>query len=350
VLDATRRRVPSVAALAAASSLALLASCESGALGSIQHLPRLRRALEPYGLEVSVAPTSVASLQWRAPEADCAHVYRITVDHEPNLLHEADSVSTLVTGPSAKRRPENPPPGAWMDPDQVFTGQAYFLGLRAERHGVFRDWHLSREHAGPAAPTAACWPGTWDPIEDALALGWPRLPARLSAVDESWTGLRVEAKCNRAACIDPKTGGGGPEAHHLSCVTMSWKERLAGLYDLGGRRVALVTSEWWDGVSDESGDRIGLWSERETLISVDHGRPVWARFVLHYGYAQPTETKEYAPIVRTWTLESVDACPGSLVDLGWVPHAEARAARDDALQRFAAGDVRKPPKSTKPVE
>ncbi len=183
---------------------------------------------------------------------------------------------------------------------------------------VTRDVFLSREHAGPASPLVGCMPQTWDPIEDALALGWPKLPARTTAVGERWTGLRVAAKCNRSACVDPTNGRGGPENHHRSCATQDWQNTLAGVYEHQGQRLALIQSTWTDGHGEaEPSNTLGLWSERTTLVSIDEGRPLWSTFILHHNFATPTVEQPWQGVERRWTMTAIDACDGGLADLGW---------------------------------
>jgi hypothetical protein len=174
-------------------------------------------------------------------------------------------------------------------------------------------------------------------MEDALALGWPRLPARWAAVDEHWTGLRVEGRCNRSACVDPHTGGGGPDNHGRTCVTMSWDERLAGVFEIGGERFALVESRWSDGQPDQ----LGIRAHRLALVSIDHGRPVWARAVIDHPFPQMTADKRQAPVVRTWTMEAIDACPGSLASVGWTRPDDVVAEHARALEELAKSDEAK---------
>jgi len=313
-----------------------LSGCAEPDAGSIAAEPDLERALAGYGAALDPAPTSVAELRWVAPPADCLHVYRLTATYDPPLMYEPDSISTMALG-YAPGKPAPAEAGSALEPGEIVEARLDYVGLRAETRGATRDVALAADFAGPAAPTAACFPRTWDPMEDALALGWPKLPVRLVAVDQRWTGLRVEGKCNRSACVYPVTGGGGPDNHHRACVTMDWAERLAGVYDGAGGRWALVASEWSDGHGDA-----GIRSERLTLVSVDHGRPAWSRTTVHHAFNQPIAGGGFAPVERTWTLESIDACAGSLASLGWqrpqdvlddLASETARFAETDALRR-----------------
>ncbi len=296
----------------------------------------LRTQLAPYGLEVEVEPDAVALLAWQAPAASCAHAYRVHSSVEPPLLHEAASISTLTLAVAAEPKPlasgttrpdatARPP-----DPGAVVGVDVYYRGLRAETRGLVREAYVSAEFLGPAAPTAACMARTWDPVEDAFALGWPRLPGRLTGVDEVWTGLRVEGKCNRSACVNPDTGGGGPDNHQRACVTMSWRETLLGVYAIAGERVALVGSHWDDGHAGQ-----GLSTDRVTLVSLDHGRPVWSSTTLNHRFPELMIDNRFGAVVRTWVLESADECPGSLAALGFTRRPTDVVDVTEALAQLA---------------
>ncbi len=313
----------------------LLGACQDAALESHAQLPQLTEALQPFGVTLEVAPTSVTTLAYQTPSPACDQVYRIRIDNEPDIMHEEDSESFLSLGHPPPKRATVPTPAGPLASGEIFTANVYYKGIRAERVGVLREGYLSARHAGPTSPTAGCLPQTWDPIEDSMTLGWPKLTGRLTGVQERWTGLRVAGKCNRAACVDPKTGGGGPENHDRTCVTQDWQNRLVGVFEHQGERLALVHSTWTDGHGEAGpGNTTGIWGERVVLLSVDHGRPVWARHDLQHNFVRPTADKRWAPIHRTWEMQSVDECPGSLASLGWErPPAvlEAVQAQRDAL-------------------
>lgn len=308
-----------------------LAGCGQAPAETYDALPGLRRALSGYALSVEPAATAIAHLAYRPPPEGCPHVLRLSADYEPALLHEDANVGHLALGRHEKD--EAVFPSGSFEKGVLFEGELFYQGIRAEQHGVVRDWFLSATMAGPAAPTAACFPRTWDPIEDAFALGWPRLPGGPAAVGDTWTGLRVEGKCNRSACVDPVSGGGGPENHHRTCVTPSWKNTLSGVYEVGEHRVALVQGQWSDGHGEK-----GIWTESMTVISIDHGRPLWSRVVVHHGFNQPTADRSFAPVERTWTMEAIDDCSGSLTDLGWETPLEARNEVAHMLDRLARAD------------
>ncbi len=303
----------------------LAAACQAGAPASWGELPRLRRALEPYGLVFAPAATAVVELGWQAPPEDCPHAYRLRAQYEPALRFEADDESSLIVGRHPRQQPDRPPPPGPIPADLQVPAHLFYQGRRAERVGATRDVYFTGALVGPAAPTAACMPRAWDPMEDALALGWPRLPGRLTAVEERWNGLPVGGRCSRSACVDPWTGEAGPKVHQRPCVTPPWRERLAGLFDHEGELYAWIHSTWSDGnleaaastEHETGGEAMSVVTERYTLVSVDHGRPLWSRTRIDYGFPQPVASGGLAAVVRTWTLESIDACSGSLAAAGW---------------------------------
>lgn len=306
------------------------AACGGAAAGSQMEELEVDGVMQPYGLDLTPAKLPSVELGWQAPPNDCPHAYRLTVDYEPTLRFEEDGTSGLILGRHPRQQPE--PLGAPRTPARasdlaraaqsgagpippgvMVPAHLFYRGVRAERVGATRDVYLTAEFAGPAAPTAACMPRTWDPMEDALALGWPKLTGRLTAVGESWNGLPVEGKCARSACVDPQTGGGGADQHDRTCVTAPWHEHLAGLFEVRGELYAWIVSRWSDG----HGAAQGINTSRQTLVSVEHGRPVWSRTRIDHRFAQPVATGGFAPVVRTWTLEAIDQCPGSLAAAGW---------------------------------
>lgn len=297
---------------------ALVLSCNGSAAESHGQLSSLNERLRPFDLQVEVANTGVGTLAYQAPATSCVQVYRVVVDNEPNIMHEPDSTSFLSLGAPPQSKKPRPPEDRPLPAGQVVDMNVYYKGFRAERIGALRESSISAQHAGPSSPTAGCLPQTWDPIEDAMALGWPKLTGRVTAVGERWTGLRVAGKCNRAACVDPKSGGGGADNHHRTCVTQDWQEQLVGVFEHAEERFALIRGTWNDGHGELGpGNSSGIWGIRTTLISIDHGRPVWSRYELQHNFPRPTETKQWSPIHRTWELQSVDTCAGSLVSYGW---------------------------------
>ena len=312
-----RRLRPAALILGAAS----IVGCAEAPLSTHEHLARANAELAAFDLELVAAPAVIADLRYQAPAAACAWVYEIASSYEPAQAQEPNTISHLALGPAPRGSGDQPPEGLPIPPGAYFSGRLYYRGIRAEKRGVARDVYLSGLHAGPTAPTAGCLPQTWDPIEDAMTLGWPKLTGRITAVEEAWTGLRVAGKCNRSACVDPKTGGGGPENHERTCITMDWQNEFAGIYTIGAEHFALVRSLWSDGHGPpEPSNKEGIWSERTSLVALTSGRPVWSRAKIHHNFPRPTADKKngaWAPVVRTWEMTSIDECAGSMSSLGW---------------------------------
>ncbi len=276
----------------------------------------------PTGIALEAARTQAVDLRWRPPT--CPQVYRVTIDEDVPERHQRltntppeRSQSFLVLGPD-HLHPQQV--AARPGEDDLWQGLQVFFGPRTKDRTLRRELHLSGALLGPASPDAACFERTWDPMEDALALGWPRLPARLVARGETWTGARVESRCNKAACIDPQSGAGGADAHQLPCVTMSWREHLEGIYEREGERYAAISSYWSDG----NPPGVGIYAERTALIASRGGRLVAAEAVIHHGFLK---------ITRNVRIEAVDACPGGMAASGWRPPADDDAALSRAIAR-----------------
>jgi hypothetical protein len=253
------------------------------------------------------------------------------------------SVSTLALAvdPYAPPQPGADGVAPRLAADALWRGRSLFFGPRTQDREILRELVLSGTRIGPGSPDAPCFERTWDPLEDALGLGWPALPGRLTAIGERWVGARVESRCNRSACADPETGEGGAKAHPRSCATMSWRETLEGIYTATGadgelERVAAIASYWSDGNPPE----LGIWSERTSLVAVDSGRLIASEITIHHNRYKVT---------RSLRVEAVDACPGGTPALGGSASeappgsegADAGAAADVA--RVLAGlDARKP--------
>jgi len=333
---------PALATAAASVGLLLLAAplpaCAAEPDAAEPDAAALVEFTGEFDLTPRADPARAAPLAWQAPAA-CPQVYRVRIDesYPPGLeerLHTRAERSVsffAISGP----QPGDAWPAGPVPKDRVFAGRLWFQGPRTQDRPVLRDFALSAALAGPASPDAPCMERSWDPVEDALALGWPQLPARLVARGETWRGARVEARCNRSACVDPKTGGGGPDNHFRPCATMSWRERLDGLYTLGDDQLAQVSSFWSDG--HPLGE--ALWSERSAVISVTHGRLLHSLTVIHHGYSG---------IEREVRVDAVDACPGGLVAAGWSPEPALVAARDALLAAAEHPTRREPPRKRAP--
>lgn len=296
----------------------MLAACGDPAAGSLLEQAVVDRTMGAYGLALQPAALPSVELGWQVPPADCPHAHRLSVAYEPALRFEEDGAASLILGRHPRQQPGQPIEPGPIRPGAMVPAHLFYQGVRAERVGATRDVYFTGELVGPASPTAACMPRTWDPMEDALTLGWPRLPNRLTAVGERWSGLPVQGKCSRSACVDPQTGGGGGDSHQRTCVTQPWQEQLLGLYEHQGELYAWIHSTWSDG----HGPGQGISTERSTLVSVEHGRPVWSQTRVDHRFPQPVASGGFAPVVRTWTLETIDACPGSLAAAGWDRPAE----------------------------
>jgi hypothetical protein len=281
-----------------------------------------------YGIQALPADTRVATLAWHPPT--CPQLYRVRIDEtyppglEAMLRTRAEHSESWLALADERQSTATWPPGP-VPKDRVFRGRTMFRGPKTQDKLLQRELALSAALAGPASPDAPCYERTWDPVEDALALGWPQLPARMAALGETWRGARVEARCNRSACVDTKTRGGGPDNHFRPCTTMSWRERLDGIYSVGDAHVAVISSFWSDGHPLDE----GLWSERTAVVSLEHGRLLHSQTFIHH---------TYTGIEREVRIDAVDACPGGLVAAGWTPDPQVTAAAEALLAERTARD------------
>src|SRR5690606_27319131 len=136
-------------------------------------------------------------LRWRAP-GECVEVYRFRVDE----YYRDASVETFVGRPEehathhlALAHDPTRAPGDRLRP---------VIGMltRADAEVRVRELWWSEIEVGPSAPDFACRRRSWDLLEDALALGWPKLPGTTTHVGERWTGARVEGRCHETVCLD----------------------------------------------------------------------------------------------------------------------------------------------------
>ena len=269
--------------------------------------------LAAYSLELSPSESRVAGLSWGSPgEPDCPWVYRVRVDEEvpPQLSRVTrrppeHTEHLLVLGSEIGGGARAPAVAGPLSERAVFSGRLAFSGPRTKDRPLRREWSLSRSQIGPASPDAACQERTWDPVEDALALGWPRLPGRLTAIGERWTGTRVESRCNRLACYNPELNRGGIDADTPPCVSMSWAEQLSELQVLtDGSQVAVITSEWNDGHPEG----VGVSTERTAVVELTTGRLLRAEIEIHH---------TILGVERRLEIDAVDSCSGGLVAAGW---------------------------------
>jgi hypothetical protein len=161
----------------------------------------------------------------------------------------------------------------------------------------------SRE-LGPAAPDFACRNRTWDPIEDALALGWPELPDAPVRAGTRWHGQVVGGRCHETTCLD----GAGQFDHARSCQARPWTEQLVGWLRpaAGGPAMAVLRSSWDDGHEDETSEagEFGILTSRELTIA--EGRPVLAQAEIWH---------RWTGVVRRLELRALDECAPGAADL-----------------------------------
>jgi hypothetical protein len=191
-----------------------------------------------------------AELRWRAP-GECVEVYRVRIEER---FRDA-SVARFVG-----REEEH---SSWLLALGRRERQTLAVLVREHAEQDVRERQLawSASEVGPAAPDFACRRRSWDPIEDALALGWPKLPDARVRVGEAWIGSSVEGRCHETVCANEQ----GRFEHDRRCRARPWNERLAG----AGDGVALIHSDWDDG--HELG-QIGIETTRSSVIHA--GRPL----------------------------------------------------------------------------
>jgi hypothetical protein len=190
-----------------------------------------------------------AELEWRAP-GECVEVYRVRIDE---TFRDA-SVA------------------AFVGRDEEHSSWLLALGRRGEQPiGVLvredadeavrvRELSFGEAQVGPAAPDFACRRRGWDPIEDALALGWPKLPGARVRVGEAWLGAAVEGRCHETVCASEQ----GKFEHDRRCRARPWRERLAG----AGENLAVIVSAW----DDAHEPPVGVLTSRTAVIH--EGRPL----------------------------------------------------------------------------
>jgi hypothetical protein len=217
-----------------------------------------------------------ADLRWRAPDR-CVEVYRMTIHEE-----HRDNMVTRFVG----REPER---SSWLLALGQRGRQTVGVLVREDATDDVRERELtwSATEVGPAAPDFACRRRSWDPIEDALALGWPKLPGARVRVGESWIGSSVEGRCHETVCANEQ----GRFDHDRRCRARPWHEALAG----SGNGVALIVSDWDDGHDHP----IGVLTQRSALIH--EGRPLWVGASIEHSWSG---------VDRTLELSRIDDCSG----------------------------------------
>jgi len=256
-------------------------------------------------------------LRWRAP-GGCVEVYRVRVDEryrDPGVaifLGRAEDHASWVLALGEE-------PGRGVR--GVLTAGT---GASPPTEARVRELWWGALEVGPRAPDWTCRRQTWDPLEDALALGWPRLPGAGLWVGQRWQGAAVEGRCHETVCVSPE----GQFGTGLPCRARAWREQLAGVD--GG--LALIRGDWDDG-HDPAQSEIGILTSR--VLVIDEGRPLYVRAVID---------QRWVGVRRELTLERIDDCGGRSLaidaDAGAV--ADTRARFHDEFRakvsRPAAGD------------
>jgi hypothetical protein len=245
----------------------------------------LRRAtietLADFGIEVQLEDRAAARevVSWRAP-GECVEVYRVRVDER----HRDASVSAFIG--RAEEHASYTLAFGRKQQDEL----APVIGVltsEGEQPRVRELW-WSAEAVGPSAPDFACRRRSWDPFEDALALGWPRLPAAHTWVGARWRGQIVGGRCHETVCLDPD----GSFGRALPCRARPWTEQLVG----ADEELALLLGDWDDG-HDPARPELGIFTSRELVI--DEGRPLYVRAVIE---------QRWAGVRRELSLVRLDDC------------------------------------------
>jgi hypothetical protein len=226
---------------------------------------------------------AAAVLSWQAPD-ECVEVYRVQIDE-----HHRDASVTAFVGHEEEHATHHL--ALARDPTRTRTRElAPVLGvLITENHEPrVRELWWGTRSVGPSAPDFACRRRSWDPFEDALALGWPRLPGARTWVGERFSGAAVEGRCHETVCLDPD----GSFGHSIPCRARPWAEQLVGAWD----GLAVLRGEWDDG-HDPARTELGILTSREVVI--DEGRPLYVRAVID---------QRWAGVRRELALVRLDDC------------------------------------------
>jgi hypothetical protein len=238
------------------------------------------------------------TLRWDLSGA-CTQVYAFTVDE--SFAHE--SVGLFLGRPEEHSR--------WLlavGPHPQLEGRLAALLVPEQSTSDESDQPRLRElftspesrELGPAAPDFACRSRSWDPLEDALALGWPELPAAPVRPGDHWRGQVVGGRCHETPCLDAR----GEFDPGRSCQARPWDEGLVGWHEAtgAGPAIAVLRSTWDDGHEDETSnyDQLGILTQRELTIA--EGRPLLARVEIWH---------RWTGVVRQLELRALDECaPG----------------------------------------
>ncbi len=245
----------------------------------------VRDTLREYDIDVKLDGLKATAevLSWRAP-GECVEVYRVRIDER----YRDASVVTFL-GRNEEHRTHylalagDPRRGSANGITPVIA-----MLTSADEQPRIRELWWGPRSVGPSAPDFACRRRSWDPLEDALAFGWPRLPARWTWVADSWTGAAVEGRCHETICVDPD----GSFGHAVPCRARPWSEQLDGVEG----EMALIYGRWDDG-HDPDRREIGILTLREAVI--DEGRPLYVRAEID---------QRWAGVRRELSLVRVDDC------------------------------------------
>ncbi len=254
------------------------------------------------GLEASLDTRPIA-LSWRAP-SECVEVYSLRVDEEFRdesvalFLGRAEEHATYLLGLApTKRASEQAARGA----EEVVHARSVLMALSDTTEPTLeRDVVIAPTTVGPAAADLACRRRTWDPLEDVLALGWPRLPDHPVRPGDAWQGHPVGGRCHETPCLDDAA-----EIGEAPCRARPWRERFAGVLlgpaqaRPGADEWVVLRSEWDDGhveAADEGSGR-GILTSREAVLG--QGRPLFVRMALEH---------RWAGVTRILELRALDDC------------------------------------------
>lgn len=235
-----------------------------------------------------------AELRWRSP-GECVEVYRVRIDERYR-----DAMVERFVG----REEEH---STWLLALGRRKQQTFGVLVREDASDDIRERELvwSATEVGPAAPDFACRRRSWDPIEDTLALGWPKLPGARVRVGEAWIGSSIEGRCHETVCANEH----GKFEHDRRCRARPWHEQLAG----AGEGVAVIRSNW----DDEHEQPVGILTTRTSLIQ--DGRPLWVSADVEH---------RWSGVSRSLELIRIDDCDGtslaSAADVAPVAQARAR--------------------------
>lgn len=266
-----------------------LAAAESETAKLVEQRRATIETLAEFGIAVELEDRAATAevLAWRAP-GECVEIYRMRVDER----HRDPSVASFVgreeqhgsyylaiaglrSDTRSDLRSDRPAPALGV------------LTVAGEEPRVRELW-WGPHAVGPSAPDFACRRRSWDPFEDALALGWPRLPGARTFVGARWQGAEVGGRCHETVCLDPD----GSFAHAIPCRARPWAEQLIG----AEATLALILGDWDDG-HDPARLELGIFTSREIVI--DEGRPLYVRAVIE---------QRWAGVRRELSLVRLDDC------------------------------------------